>query len=46
MRSGAGFLDYAGKDIDTWREQRLAALVELLRHFGAGAEAGAGSLAG
>jgi 3-hydroxybutyryl-CoA dehydrogenase len=34
MRSGAGFLDYAGKDIDAWREQRLAALVELLRHFG------------
>src|SRR4051812_31357268 len=34
MRSGAGFLDYAGKDIDAWREARLAALVELLRHFG------------
>src|SRR5206468_11616242 len=34
MRSGSGFLDYAGKDIDAWREQRLAALVELLRHFG------------
>jgi 3-hydroxybutyryl-CoA dehydrogenase len=34
MRSGAGFLDYAGKDIDAWREQRLAALVELLRHSG------------
>jgi 3-hydroxybutyryl-CoA dehydrogenase len=34
MRSGAGFLDYAGKDIDAWREQRLAALVDLLRHFG------------
>src|SRR3954452_20800262 len=34
MRTGAGFLDYAGKDIDGWREQRLAALVELLRHFG------------
>ena len=34
MRSGAGFLDYAGKDIEAWREQRLAALVELLRHFG------------
>jgi 3-hydroxybutyryl-CoA dehydrogenase len=34
MRTGAGFLDYAGKDIDAWREQRLAALVELLRHFG------------
>jgi 3-hydroxybutyryl-CoA dehydrogenase len=34
MRTGAGFLDYAGKDIDAWREQRLAALVDLLRHFG------------
>jgi 3-hydroxybutyryl-CoA dehydrogenase len=34
MRSGAGFLDYAGMDIDAFREQRLAALVELLRHFG------------
>jgi 3-hydroxybutyryl-CoA dehydrogenase len=34
MRSGAGFLDYAGKDIEAWREQRLAALVDLLRHFG------------
>ncbi len=34
MRTGAGFLDYAGKDIDGWREQRLAALVQLLRHFG------------
>ena len=34
MRTGAGFLDYAGKDIEAWREQRLAALVELLRHFG------------
>jgi 3-hydroxybutyryl-CoA dehydrogenase len=33
MRSGAGFLDYAGKDIDAWREQRLAAFVDLLRHF-------------
>src|SRR3954469_22339849 len=34
MRSGAGFLDYAGKDIEAWREARLAALLELLRHFG------------
>jgi 3-hydroxybutyryl-CoA dehydrogenase len=33
MRTGAGFLDYAGMDIDAWREQRLAALVDLLRHF-------------
>jgi 3-hydroxybutyryl-CoA dehydrogenase len=34
MRTGAGFLDYAGLDLDAYREQRLAALVELLRHFG------------
>jgi 3-hydroxybutyryl-CoA dehydrogenase len=34
MRTGAGFLDYAGLDIDAHREQRLAELVELLRHFG------------
>ena len=34
MRTGAGFLDYADKDIEGWREQRLAAFVELLRHFG------------
>jgi 3-hydroxybutyryl-CoA dehydrogenase len=33
MRTGAGFLDYAGRDIDAYREQRLAELVELLRHF-------------
>src|SRR6266850_2449251 len=34
MRSGAGFLDYSGLDVDAYREQRLAALVDLLRHFG------------
>jgi 3-hydroxybutyryl-CoA dehydrogenase len=34
LRTGAGFLDYAGMDIDAYREQRLAALVDLLRHFG------------
>src|SRR5476649_2911767 len=33
MRTGAGFLDYTGRDIDAYREQRLAELVELLRHF-------------
>ena len=33
MRTGAGFLDYSGRDIDAYREQRLAELVELLRHF-------------
>ena len=34
LRTGAGFLDYTGLDIDAYREQRLGALVELLRHFG------------
>jgi 3-hydroxybutyryl-CoA dehydrogenase len=34
MRTGSGFLDYAGMDIDAYREKRLAELVELLRHFG------------
>jgi len=34
MRTGAGFLDYSGLDIDAYREQRLAALVGLLWHFG------------
>jgi 3-hydroxybutyryl-CoA dehydrogenase len=34
MRTGAGFLDYAGLDIDAYREQRLATMVDLLRHFG------------
>ena len=33
MRTGAGFLDYSGLDIDAHREQRLATLVDLLRHF-------------
>jgi 3-hydroxybutyryl-CoA dehydrogenase len=34
LRTGAGFLDYSGLDIDAYRERRLAALVEMLRHFG------------
>jgi 3-hydroxybutyryl-CoA dehydrogenase len=34
MRTGAGFLDYSGLDIDAHREQRLAEMVGLLRHFG------------
>jgi 3-hydroxybutyryl-CoA dehydrogenase len=34
LRTGAGFLDYSGLDIDAYREQRLAVLVDLLRHFG------------
>jgi 3-hydroxybutyryl-CoA dehydrogenase len=33
MRTGAGFLDYSGLDLDAHREQRLAELVALLRHF-------------
>ncbi|HVV43014.1 MAG TPA: 3-hydroxybutyryl-CoA dehydrogenase [Nitrobacter sp.] len=28
-----GFLDYAGMDVDAYREARLKAFVELLRHF-------------
>jgi 3-hydroxybutyryl-CoA dehydrogenase len=34
LRTGAGFLDYTGLDIEAHREQRLGALVDLLRHFG------------
>jgi 3-hydroxybutyryl-CoA dehydrogenase len=34
MRTGTGFLDYSGLDIDGYREQRLAAMVDMLRHFG------------
>ncbi len=34
LRTGAGFLDYSGLDVDAYREQRLATLVDLLRHFG------------
>ncbi len=34
LRTGAGFLDYSGLDIDAYRDQRLAAMVEMLRHFG------------
>jgi 3-hydroxybutyryl-CoA dehydrogenase len=34
LRSGAGFLDYSGLDIDAYREKRLADMVAMLRHFG------------
>src|ERR1700739_3665703 len=34
MRTGAGFLDYSGFDIDPYRERRLAELVNMLRHIG------------
>jgi 3-hydroxybutyryl-CoA dehydrogenase len=33
LRTGEGFLDYAGMDVAAYREQRLAAFVDLLRHF-------------
>jgi 3-hydroxybutyryl-CoA dehydrogenase len=34
LRTGQGFLDYTDMDIDAYREQRLAAFVDLLKHFG------------
>jgi 3-hydroxybutyryl-CoA dehydrogenase len=34
LRTGAGFLDYSGRDVEAYREKRLAELVDLLRHFG------------
>jgi 3-hydroxybutyryl-CoA dehydrogenase len=34
LRTGAGFLDYSGLDIDAYRERRLAALVDMLGHYG------------
>jgi 3-hydroxybutyryl-CoA dehydrogenase len=34
LRTGAGFLDYSNLDVEAYREQRLAALVDMLRHFG------------
>jgi 3-hydroxybutyryl-CoA dehydrogenase len=34
MRTGAGFLDYSGRDLDAYRERRLAEMADLLRHFG------------
>jgi 3-hydroxybutyryl-CoA dehydrogenase len=34
LRTGQGFLDYTDMDIDAYREDRLAAFVELLKHFG------------
>jgi 3-hydroxybutyryl-CoA dehydrogenase len=33
LRTGAGFLDYTGMNVDAYREQRLGALVDMLRHF-------------
>lgn len=34
LRTGAGFFDYSGLDIDAYRMKRLQAMVDLLRHFG------------
>jgi 3-hydroxybutyryl-CoA dehydrogenase len=34
LRSGAGFLDYEGLDLEAYRRERLKAFVELLGHFG------------
>jgi 3-hydroxybutyryl-CoA dehydrogenase len=34
LRTGAGFLDYSGRDLDAYREERLKAMVDMLRHFG------------
>src|SRR3974390_1613940 len=34
LRTGAGFFDYSGIDIEAYREKRLAALIDMLRHFG------------
>lgn len=34
LRSGAGFLDYRGLDVDAYRRERLAAFVGLLAHLG------------
>jgi 3-hydroxybutyryl-CoA dehydrogenase len=34
LRTGAGFLDYSNLDVDAYRERRLKAMVDLLRHFG------------
>jgi 3-hydroxybutyryl-CoA dehydrogenase len=33
LRTGAGFLDYSGMDMEAYREGRLSALVDMLRHF-------------
>jgi 3-hydroxybutyryl-CoA dehydrogenase len=33
LRTGAGFLDYSGLDVDAYRTKRLQAMVDLLRHF-------------
>lgn len=34
LRTGAGFLDYSGFNVEQYREKRLAELLGMLRHFG------------
>jgi 3-hydroxybutyryl-CoA dehydrogenase len=34
LRTGTGFFDYSGIDIEGYREKRLAALIDMLKHFG------------
>lgn len=34
LRTRQGFLDYAGLDVNAYREKRLAAIADLLRHIG------------
>jgi 3-hydroxybutyryl-CoA dehydrogenase len=34
LRTGAGFMDYSGLDLEAYRERRLADMVGMLRHFG------------
>jgi 3-hydroxybutyryl-CoA dehydrogenase len=34
LKTGRGFLDYEGLDVDTYRRERLQAFVAMLRHFG------------
>ena len=33
LRTGEGFLNYEGLDVDAYREGRLSAFVDLLKHF-------------
>ena len=43
-RTGAGFLDYEGLDVDAYRRERLKAFVAMLGHFGLSQAAGRGRL--
>ncbi len=33
LRTGAGFMDYEGMDVDAYRKDRITALIAMLRHF-------------